>query len=93
MSALRSNVWGGVAVVVLFVATLPACRSEVCARMLVCCRKIEDEPGVGKACGAKAAQVEDRETCRSILDTIGYMYEDRDEEPPKACQFPESGGS
>lgn len=87
MHYLRADLAGLVAVALLSSAILSGCRSEICARMLVCCRKIENEQGVGEACGPRAAEVDDRKTCRSILETIGYMYEERDAEPPKACQI------
>jgi hypothetical protein len=63
------------------------CRSKVCQQMVECCRQLEDDPKVGKACGRPAEQTGDPKTCRTILKTIGYMFEDRDADPPKACRL------
>ncbi|WP_168210392.1 hypothetical protein [Persicimonas caeni] len=51
-----------------------------------CCEAIKDEEGVGSACGEIAQGVKDPDTCRTILRTVEAMYEDREEDLPKACQ-------
>ena len=78
---------GLVAAAVIVVATLATgCRSKECARMLACCNQIKEMKGVGGACGPQANAVSDPKTCRTILKTVGYMFEEREKELPEACR-------
>jgi len=81
------------AVVALGVAMLAfqGCRSKECARMEVCCQKIEDLESVGTACGRASAAVGDPQTCQTILETVQLMFEEREEPPPEACRASPGG--
>ncbi|MFB6262593.1 MAG: hypothetical protein ABEL76_03040 [Bradymonadaceae bacterium] len=61
------------------------CRSEACQRMVACCGQLKGRKEVGRICSKRADQVRDAETCRTILKTVRYMYEDRGESPPSVC--------
>lgn len=70
----------------LSLGALAGCKAEECRKMTRCCEVIKDEEGVGSSCGELAQGVKDPDTCRTILRTVEAMYEDREEELPKACQ-------
>lgn len=70
----------------LISGTLAGCKAEECRKMTRCCEAIEDHEGVGSACGELAQDVKDPDTCRTILRTVEAMFDDREEELPKACQ-------
>lgn len=65
---------------------LGGCKAEECQQMTECCAAVADVPGVGSSCGELAEQTRDPDTCRTILRTVRYMYEDRDGDPPPACR-------
>ena len=75
----------GLLVAVALIAT--GCRSKECARMLTCCQAVKDVDGVGDACGPRATGVDDPKTCQTIIETIGYMYEEKGKELPAECKF------
>ncbi|MFB6351176.1 MAG: hypothetical protein ABEN55_10325 [Bradymonadaceae bacterium] len=62
------------------------CRSKECARMMACCQQVKDVDGMGEACGPQANTVEDPKTCKTILETIGYMFEEKEKELPAVCK-------
>lgn len=65
-----------------------ACEADVCTQMRTCCAAIKDVEGVGIGCGKIAKNTKAPETCRSVLDTVKYMYQERDEPVPQACMLP-----
>ncbi len=73
-------------------AMTAGCRSKECARMMTCCQAIEDVDGVGNACGSRASSVEDPKTCKTILETVGHMFEEKEADLPAACDYEDSGG-
>lgn len=75
---------------VVFVS-LGGCRSEECARMVECCKAIEGTDGAGGICDARAEAVDDPKTCKTVLETVGYMFEERDEQPPEVCRLSPEG--
>lgn len=66
------------------------CKADECQQMTECCAAVADVPGVGSACGELADQTRDPDTCRTILKTVRYMYEDRSGDAPPVCR-PETG--
>jgi hypothetical protein len=68
---------------------LTGCKSKECNQMLRCCHAIEGKKGVGQACGGAATNVDDPNTCLTILESVKYMWENREEELPKACRLDE----
>jgi hypothetical protein len=80
---------GTVSVLVLF----SGCKAEECQQMIECCAAVSDVPGVGSSCGELAEQTRDPDTCRTILKTVRYMYEERTEEPPEICLPKKKGES
>ena len=70
----------------LTLLALGGCKAEECQQMTECCAAVADVPGVGSSCGELAQQTRDPDTCRTILRTVRYMYEDRSGQPPKVCQ-------
>ncbi|MGM0557447.1 MAG: hypothetical protein ACQEVA_13775 [Myxococcota bacterium] len=58
--------------------------------MTECCAAVADAPGVGSSCGELAQQTRDPDTCRMILKTVRYMYEERSEQAPEVC-LPKKG--
>lgn len=56
--------------------------------MEACCGAIESVEGVGNSCDRVSAAVGDPETCKTILETVELMYEEREEEPPEICRAP-----
>ncbi len=73
------------------VTVLSGCRSRECARMMACCQAIKQVDGVGNACGSRANSVDNPKTCATILETVGHMFEKRDEQPPEACRYEDRG--
>lgn len=73
-------------VVLLGSVGMTGCKAKECQKMLRCCEAIKDHEGVGGACGEMAQGVKDPDTCRTILRTVEAMFEEREEELPKACQ-------
>lgn len=63
----------------------PGCASDECRQMQKCCAEVSDVEGMGAACGDLAKNVTKPETCRSVVKTVSYMYEDRGLELPQAC--------
>ena len=55
--------------------------------MMACCQAIKQRDSVGEACGSRANAVDDPKTCKTILETVGYMYQQRNEPPPEVCQL------
>lgn len=82
---LRRLMWGSAALFAVLLL-LGGCKSEECQQMTECCAAVADVPGVGSSCGELAEQTRDPETCRTILRTVRYMYEDRDGDAPAVCQ-------
>lgn len=69
------------------------CEDDLCTRMRTCCKAIKDVEGVGIGCGKIAKGTRAPETCRSVLETVGYMYQEREQQPPQACQLPSKAPS
>jgi len=80
---------GLVAVMVLVGAAvlLSGCRSKECARMMACCQQVQDVDGVGEACGPRANNVDNPKTCKTILETIGYMFDEKERALPDVCKL------
>lgn len=76
-----------VLVVALSGVVLAGCRSKECAKMVECCNRLVDVEGVGGVCESRARSVDDPKTCETVLETVVYMFEERDEEPPEVCRF------
>ena len=81
--------WLLVLVGIAAAVVLTGCRSEECSRMMACCRAIEGKEGVGQACGQRARAVDDPNTCLTILESVEYMWENREDELPEACRVGE----
>ena len=64
------------------------CTTPECEVMSACCDAVADLEGLGSACGELSAGTNDRDTCRTVVDTIVYMLEDRDRPIPNACERP-----
>ncbi|MBA2663796.1 MAG: hypothetical protein H0U74_16025 [Bradymonadaceae bacterium] len=62
------------------------CKPAECRQMVRCCAQVEDIDGIGKSCGALAANVRDGATCTSIIETVGYMLEDKQQPVPAICK-------
>jgi hypothetical protein len=82
---------GGLLVLLVSLAGL-GCDNPTCQRMTDCCEAIEGVEGVGRACGDIARQLDDAESCRSVLEAVRAMYESRDDSVPEACLSDESEG-
>lgn len=65
---------------------LSGCRAPECQQMMSCCEAIRDVDGVGPACGGLAEGTRDPTTCRDVVRTISYLFEDSGEELPEACR-------
>jgi hypothetical protein len=50
-----------------------------------CCEAIQGVEGVGRACGDIARQLDDADSCQSVLEAVRAMYDSRESSPPKAC--------
>ncbi len=80
----RWSLFGGLLLLLL----AGGCRSALCQRMVECCRQVKDNhPEVGQSCGQLAEKEDDKATCRTVLKTVGYMFEDKDIDPPEACRL------
>lgn len=62
------------------------CEADQCTKMRDCCAAISEEPWVGGACGAIAADVRNPDSCRSVLDAISIAAEDNKHPLPPVCQ-------
>jgi hypothetical protein len=65
---------------------ITGCKPDECRQMQACCDEVKGEPGMGQACGDLAQNVTKPETCRSVVQTVSYMYVDRGLELPAACK-------
>ena len=65
-----------------------ACKPKECTRMTECCAEIQGMDGVGNACGALTESTKNPDTCRSVLDTVRFMLEDRKKPVPAVCKMP-----
>ena len=81
--AVRRLVAGCLAVV-LGLAVF-GCDNPTCKRMHECCEAIQGVEGVGRACGDIARQLDDADSCRSVLEAVRAMYDTREGSPPEAC--------
>lgn len=77
-------VLGLLLVLVLFSGT--GCKPAVCGQMMKCCEEVKEVEGVGAACGPMAKGLSHEGTCQSVLDTIGYMLEDKQQAVPEICR-------
>lgn len=92
MRRVRIHILWLVGIAIALTVMTSGCRSKECARMMNCCQAIEEVDGVGNACGSRASSVEDPKTCKTILETVGHMFEEKDAELPGACDYEDSGG-
>jgi len=50
--------------------------------------EIQGMDGVGNACGSLTESTKNPDTCRSVLDTMKFMLEDRKKPVPAVCKMP-----
>ncbi len=62
------------------------CKPAECRQMVRCCDEVKDVEGVGAACGPIAKDLDNDKTCTSVLQTIGYMLEDKQLPVPEVCR-------
>ncbi len=66
---------------------LSGCRAAECEQMLECCSQVEELDGLGGACADLATDTRDPQTCRTVVRTIGYMLDEREDPRPESCQL------
>lgn len=71
---------------VLGMALTTGCKPAECRQMVRCCEEVKDVEGVGAACGPMAKELSNDKTCTSVLQTIGYMLEDKQLPVPEVCR-------
>ncbi len=81
------NLLSVLVLLVLSVFVAAGCKPAVCSQMVRCCEEVIEVEGVGAACGPMAKELSNEATCESVLQTIGYMMEDRQQELPQACRM------
>ncbi len=71
---------------VLGMTLTTGCKPAECRQMARCCEEVKDMEGVGAACGSIAKDLINDKTCTSVLQTIGYMLEDKQLPVPEVCR-------
>ena len=62
------------------------CEAPECQQLQACCAEIKDVEGVGKSCDGLAKGVTDPGKCKSITQSVGYMFESKGNELPAVCK-------
>lgn len=63
------------------------CRAPECQQMIDCCEAAEEDlEDLGDACGDLAEETRDPQTCRDVVRTLGYMYEESERSLPAVCE-------
>lgn len=73
-------------VLIPLAVVLTGCPAEECRQMKACCAEVSDREWVGDSCGDLAKDVQDPNTCRTIVRTIRQSAESHDETIPEACR-------
>lgn len=78
-------------VIAVLAAGLAGCSDKVCGKMKRCCQEAQKQEWVGRACGDIAMQTSETESCRTILESVRYLYQEKEVEFPKACAVEKAG--
>lgn len=63
-----------------------ACEAPECQQLQACCAEIKEVEGVGSSCDGLARGVTEPAKCKSITQSVGYMFESKGQELPAVCK-------
>ncbi len=73
-------------VAVLCSGLMAGCDVEECVQMRACCDQVEDQAGVGEACGRLIEGVDDPGSCLGVTRSVVAMLEEEGKTVPTVCK-------